>query len=333
MGLALVSPMTVSGRIDAFAMLDQHSAPTFVLDPQGNVIVWNRACAALTGLPPEAVLGTRDHWKAFYTFERPCVADLVLDDTVEWAPEYYVAYSDSKFSKGALSVETWCDLPCTGQRVYFSADAVPILDSDGRMIGVMESIRDLTAIKDAEARLRNLAGLDGLTGLANRRSFDEALEREWRRATRTRAPLSLLMIDLDHFKQFNDTFGHAGGDQCLTTVAGVIADSACRTADFPARYGGEEFAVVLPETDADGASVVAESLRKSVEKKGIRHPGNSASPFVTTSIGSATVVASPQQKAQDVLSCADIALYRAKELGRNRIFAADATAAQCPGHR
>ena len=307
-----------------FALLDQHLAPTFVLDPDGKVIIWNRACAALTGLPAETVVGTKNHWRAFYKSERPCVADLVLNDAIEWASEYYVAYSDSQVAKGALSVETWCDLPNTGRRVYFSADAGPIVDTDGKIIGVMELIRDLTGMKDAEARLRNLAGLDGLTGIANRRSFDEVLQREWRRSTRTRAPLSLLMIDLDHFKQFNDNFGHAGGDQCLTTVANVIANSAHRPGDFPARYGGEEFAVVLPETDAEGAANVAEYLRKTVEEMGIRHPGNSASPFVTASIGTATAVPCAQQKAKEILSSADLALYRAKDLGRNRICAIDA---------
>ena len=251
--------MPTSSRVLS-ALLDQHVAPTFVLDCDGDVIVWNRACVMLTGMPAEAVLGTKNHWKAFYASERPCVADLVVKDAIEWAPEYFVAFSDSQVAKGALSAETWWDLPIIGRRGYFSGTASPIFDPDGALIGVMEAIQDLTAAKDAESKLRNLAGLDGLTGLANRRSFDETLQREWRRAMRTRAPLSLLMIDLDHFKSYNDNFGHAGGDQCLTTVAKVIADCGRRTVDLAARYGGEEFALVLPETDAQGAALIAEDI-------------------------------------------------------------------------
>ncbi len=305
------------------AMLDQHVAPTFMLDRQGKVILWNRACAALTGLAAADVIGTKNHWKAFYSSERPCVADLVLNDTIEWASEYYVAFADSQFAKGALSVETWCDLPNTGRRIYLGADAGPILCDDGKIIGVMETIRDMTAIKDAEARLRDLAGLDGLTGLPNRRTFNDVLAKEWRRSARRGDPLSLLLIDIDHFKRFNDNFGHAGGDQCLTTVAALIADSVRRAGDLPARYGGEEFAIVLPSTDLGGAVGVAESLRQSIEAREIRHPGNSASPFVTASIGSAAVIPPPNAEADEIIRFADLALYRAKENGRNRICAFD----------
>ena len=311
-------------------MLDQHVAPTFVLNPDGKVILWNRACAVLTGLPAVDVLGSKKHWKAFYGFERPCVADLVLNDAVEWAPEYYVAYADSKLAKGALFVETWCDLPNTGRRVYLAADAGPIFDADGKLIGVLESIRDMTAMKDQEARLRDLAGLDGLTGLPNRRTFDDVLAKEWGRSARSGDPLSLLMIDIDHFKRFNDNFGHAGGDQCLTTMANVIANSVRRASDLPARYGGEEFAIVLPSTDLDGALIVAETLRQSIEAREIRHPGNTASPFVTTSIGAAAVIPAPNARAEEIIRCADYALYRAKALGRNRICAFETDMATAP---
>ncbi len=305
------------------AMVDQHVAPTFVLDRRGDVVLWNRACAVLTGIPSVEVIGTKNHWKAFYNSERPCVADLVLNDAVEWAPEYYVAYSDSKVAKGALSVETWCDLPKTSRRMYIAADAGPILDGEGNLIGVLESLRDMTAMKDAEARLRDLAGLDGLTGLPNRRTFDDAITKEWGRSARQSAPLALIMIDIDHFKQFNDNFGHAGGDQCLTTVANVIANSARRAGDLPARYGGEEFAIVLPSTDLDGAMAVAENLRRSIEAREIRHPENTASPFVTASIGAAVAVPAPGIRPDAIIRNADQALYRAKELGRNRICAFD----------
>jgi diguanylate cyclase (GGDEF)-like protein len=311
------------------AMLDQHVAATFVLDPGGKVILWNRACAVLTGVPAIDVLNTKTHWKAFYSFERPCVADLVLNDAVEWAPEYYIAYADSTLAKGALFVEAWCDLPYTGRRIYFAADAGPIFDSDGKLIGVMESVRDMTAMKHAEAALRDLAGLDGLTGLPNRRTFDDVLAKEWSRSSRSGAPLSLLMIDIDHFKRFNDNFGHAGGDKCLETIANVIANSVRRIGDLPARYGGEEFALILPATDIHGALIVAENLRRSVEAREIRHPGNSASPFVTASIGAAAVLAPPNANAGEIIRFADQALYRAKALGRNRACAFDGDLGIC----
>ena len=304
-------------------MLDQHVAPTFVLDTDGKVVFWNRACAALTGLSADAVIGTKEHWRGFYNSERPCAADLVLKDAIEWAPEYYVAYSDSQVAKGALSVETWCDMPRAGRRIYAAVEAAPIIDAAGRMIGVIESVRDLTSMKDAEARLRDLAGLDGLTGLPNRRTFDDVLNREWRRAARTEEPISLLMIDLDHFKQFNDNLGHASGDQCLTTVAGVIAGTVRRAGDLPARYGGEEFAVVLPSTDAAGAVDVAANFRNSLETKAIRHPGNSAGPLVTASIGTATVIPGARNRVEEIIRHADSALYEAKDRGRDRICVFD----------
>ncbi len=210
-------------------------------------------------------------------------------------------------------------MPGAGRRAYLAAEAVPVYDEAGKKIGVMETIRDLTGIKDAEARLRAVAGLDGLTGLPNRRTFDDVLAKEWRRSKRSSDPFSVLMIDLDHFKQYNDSLGHASGDQCLTAVGTVIAESVQRAGDFSARVGGEEFAVVLPATCVSGATAVAENLRAAVERRAIRHPKSSVGPYVTASIGAATVVPDTQKKADEVLKLADMALYRAKDLGRNRV--------------
>ncbi len=300
-------------------MLEQHPTPTFVLDRDGCIILWNRACAALTGLAAKDLLGTRDHWLGFYRSERPCLADLVLKDCIERAPEFYTRFSDSRLAPDAIGAEIWVDLERTGRRAYLGAEAVAIVDGAGNIAGVMETIRDLTAYKDYEARLRQLAGLDALTGLANRRSFDDVMRRECRRAARSGEPLSTLMIDIDHFKQYNDSLGHAAGDLCLMAIAGAIGDNMKRGGDFAARYGGEEFAVVLPGTDEDGAEKVAETLRGAIEARAIRHPESSASPFVTASIGAASLAPTPEETPTDLLRRADRALYRAKQKGRNRV--------------
>lgn len=179
----------------------------------------------------------------------------------------------------------------------------------------------------AEAELSVLASTDGLTGLANRRTFDKALEAEWHRAARHDTPLSLLLMDLDQFKRFNDHYGHQAGDQCLQTVARILSDTIKRPGDLVARYGGEEIAVLLPATDAAGACMVAESVRSAVEALAIPHSGNQPECVLTISIGMATLKpafellnANPKM----LVTLADQALYQAKLNGRNRVSIASA---------
>jgi diguanylate cyclase (GGDEF)-like protein len=179
----------------------------------------------------------------------------------------------------------------------------------------------------AEAELAVLAGTDGLTGLANRRTFDRQLEIEWLRAFREGTPLSLLLVDVDQFKAYNDIYGHQAGDECLRTVATVLAKAVNRPGDLVARYGGEEIAILLPNTDMAGAANVAETVRAQVEALALRHDANTPSSVLTISIGSAT--RSParersQSTAQELVTLADRALYRAKLEGRNRISVAEA---------
>ena len=168
----------------------------------------------------------------------------------------------------------------------------------------------------AEQVLSELAATDALTGLANRRTLDQRLRQEWDRAQRSTEPLTLLMIDVDHFKAFNDRHGHHGGDAALRTVAQVIEDNIRRPADLAARYGGEEFAVVLPHTDAKGAWVIAEHIRSSVEHlprvAGAERP-------ITVSIGMSTWDKRSRMSLEALLLSADQALYEAKHSGRNRI--------------
>jgi diguanylate cyclase (GGDEF)-like protein len=168
-------------------------------------------------------------------------------------------------------------------------------------------------------QLSRLSHIDGLTGLSNRRSFDETFEQQSTIATRTKAPLSLLMLDVDWFKSFNDTYGHPRGDEALRTVAACIADTLPRRSDLAARYGGEEFVVILPGTDRTGAAIVAERIRASVEGCGVPH---AASTFghLTVSVGVATSTDDNRDAAYDaLLSRADAALYAAKHGGRNAV--------------
>ncbi len=185
--------------------------------------------------------------------------------------------------------------------------------------------RELRRRDAMQADLARLSRLDGLTGLANRRRFDEALSQEWRRAGREARPLSLLMIDVDRFKLYNDRYGHQQGDQCLRGVAATIAGCLYRPGDLAARYGGEEIAVLLPATHASGAADLAESILKAVEAAGIVHAGNPPGDVVTVSIGVATMnprLSDIMGGGEELVADADAALYAAKHAGRNRFVVA-----------
>ncbi|AKU12052.1 response regulator receiver modulated diguanylate cyclase [Azoarcus sp. CIB] len=183
-------------------------------------------------------------------------------------------------------------------------------------------------LDEANRELTRLSAFDGLTGIANRRTFDVTLSREWRRSARSGAPISLMVVDVDCFKQFNDAYGHQVGDECLKAVARALAGNTRRPIDLVARYGGEEFAVVLPDTDAQGAAIVAESMRRAVEALAITHRHSTAARVVTVSVGIA--VTKPERSDDGgfatLLARADEALYRAKRDGRNRWHLAAAPA-------
>jgi len=177
------------------------------------------------------------------------------------------------------------------------------------------------ALETANQRLRRLVAVDALTGIANRRHFDRALERELRRTRREQQPLSLIFLDLDEFKRFNDTYGHARGDEVLRRVAQTLDETFRRGGDFVARYGGEEFAVVLPGVDGRRASLYAERLRRRIWRLSIPYGASQLTDRVTISGGVATIAPEHIASADQVLLVADRALYRAKCLGKNRIVA------------
>jgi diguanylate cyclase (GGDEF)-like protein len=181
------------------------------------------------------------------------------------------------------------------------------------------------ALKEANAQLSLLSYRDGLTQLANRRSFDETLEAEFQRLRRRKAPLSLIMLDIDYFKNFNDTHGHVAGDECLRRVAEIIGITINRVPDTAARYGGEEFAAILPETNAQGAAALAERLREGIANLAIRHSASSVADYVTVSLGVVTVITTDIASSVEIVKLADEQLYLAKSTGRNRVVATEVT--------
>ena len=167
--------------------------------------------------------------------------------------------------------------------------------------------------------LRRISITDGLTRIYNRRYFDQTLEQEFQRAKRQSRSLSLVIMDVDHFKQYNDRYGHKAGDECLVTVAQALQSTAHRSADTVARYGGEEFAAILPDTDRDGACAIAEKIRQAIVKLKIKHEGSSVAKHVTASLGVATLIPTGKVKPASLIKCADQGLYQAKREGRNRV--------------
>ena len=192
------------------------------------------------------------------------------------------------------------------------------------------TMRDVTERKALEKQLSELALTDGLTGLANRRAFDEALEREWNLTLREGSQISLLLLDIDHFKEFNDQYGHQVGDDCLRAVAAAVR-GVLRTSDIAARYGGEEIATILPSTDIAGAVEVAEKMRRAIDALRLPQEGHpEGRGYVSASIGAATALArqgGTMSTPESLLLAADTAMYKAKNGGRNRVATALVVAA------
>ncbi|GGA44673.1 sensor domain-containing diguanylate cyclase [Okeania sp. KiyG1] len=212
--------------------------------------------------------------------------------------------------------------------------------SDGKILAIKGLIIDITAQKQVEAeltkqnlalqktetaliivnqKLQRLAKLDGLTGIANRRDFDESLEKEWFRLSTTKLPLSLILCDVDYFKNYNDYYGHLAGDYCLRKIAQTISKNVKDSADLVARYGGEEFGIILPETSAKKAKKVAELIRTAIHQLHIDHCASKIRKYITISMGIASIIPTQLDSSESLIAKADKALYQAKEQGRDRI--------------
>jgi diguanylate cyclase (GGDEF)-like protein/PAS domain S-box-containing protein len=268
---------------------------------------------------------------------QPFVSNNVFTDFFGYAPAQLVSHSvlELVFHADAPAAAEEFSALCSGQVDSYSTEkrfvrnggsivwgaltASSIRGEEGARICGVIMVEDITARKEAEERIRHQAQYDALTELPNRRHFDEVLEVEWGRGMRAGSALSVLMIDIDEFKSYNDFYGHAAGDDCLVSVAGAMFGVLQRPADHIARYGGEEFVVLLPESGLEAARHIAEQIRARVESLALAHAASSSGEHVTVSIGCASTVPATASTARALLRDADENLYLAKKSGRNRV--------------
>lgn len=205
----------------------------------------------------------------------------------------------------------------------FDAGAVDYITKPINPAIVRARVRTHLELKRSRDLLAEKAHLDALTGICNRRRFDDCLDGEWKRAARSARWLSLAMLDVDYFKRYNDTYGHARGDDCLRLVARAVSNFARRSGDVVARYGGEEFALILPDTDAAAMQVVMRGLLAQIAELGIEHAASPCAPHVTVSVGAVTLIPNTEQHPASGVEAADRLLYEAKESGRASCVHAD----------
>ena len=235
-------------------------------------------------------------------------ARAIRQQTPHWFPIVFLsAKTETEFFVAGIQ---------SGGDAYLYKPVVP--DVLAAMIRAMERIvNSQEELHRAKVKMEKLAHRDALTGAVNRRGFDNAIQLEFEKAKADKQPLAMMMIDVDHFKLFNDNYGHQAGDDCLRQLASQLESALCREQDILARYGGEEFAVILPETDIAGAKLVAERLEKAVAKLAIPHEFSSCADRVTMSIG--LVLLGGHASAAEFIEAADQKLYQAKTAGRNRV--------------
>lgn len=273
-----------------------------VLDPQLRVVSVNPGFTAITGFSADAVEGK--------------MLPILGEDFDDVVAQVRARLRGARHWDGTL----WA-VRANGGRFPIETSVDVIRDSAGNARHLAVVFRDITVQKRLEDRLRELSQTDALTLLANRRSFDDALEEHWRRAMRSGEPVSLLMIDVDFFKAYNDIHGHPAGDRCLQQVAEVLRNETAHVMPeaLVARYGGEEFAIILPGADITAAAALGEGLRARVQALGIPHGGNADIGRVTISVGASTRVPPQSADVEELMSSADQALYRAKRDGRNSV--------------
>lgn len=267
---------------------------------------------ALLGWEPSSWVGVQDWAERMHEEDRDRVVNFCVSQSqagVDHEADYRALTKDGRF--------VWIrDVVHVVRKPNGEVDSLI-----GFMFDITERKQTEQKLMDLQKELEQLSFKDGLTGLANRRKFDLSMEIEWRNAKRTGKPLSLIMVDIDYFKQYNDHYGHLQGDDCLKTVSKTLNESASRARDFVARFGGEEFVLVIPESNAEAAAAVAERCREAIFKLQIPHAKSSISQWLSISLGVGTIVPGQHDQLLDFINQVDRRLYLAKQKGRDCIVA------------
>lgn len=283
--------------------------PMGVYRADGQCVLANEAFAQIVGATREALLAQNYHGIA--TWKQSGLLEDALNAVKHQDLRQREVHLVSSFGK-----EVWLDCRFLPTQIRGEKHLL------AQFTDITERMRAAAVLEESNRKLEAQSNTDGLTGISNRRHFDAVLIQEYSRHARSGAELSLILLDLDHFKAFNDTYGHVKGDECLRQVARTMAKSARRPADLAARYGGEEFACILPETNRNGAVAIAEEVRQGVIALAIPHAGSSVAEYVTVSLGVVTVRCAVGGSVEDVVAQVDKLLYQAKASGRNKIQSA-----------
>lgn len=295
------------------------------MDVYGNITLFNKGAEVILGYEAEEVIGKLSPQVFFDKNE--------LDErALELSRKFYRPISGIatliEYAKHGIADEReWTFIRKDSQSITVNL-SITLLKADGIILGYIGVATDITQRKRAEEKLRKaneilqeLSLQDGLTGFSNRRHFDEALEREWVNAVKDSTRLSLILFDIDYFKNYNDSYGHQAGDECLRTVATMLKAMIQRKTDIYARYGGEEFALILPNTDIDRATGIAELVRLAIEACAIPNAESQVSKVITISAGVATMNLETMPDFNALIAETDTLLYKAKQEGRNRVKA------------
>ena len=321
------SRLSKDERLSA-VILDTIAAVVCVMGVDGRIVLFNRASQELTGYTEAEVL-QKYPWDLFILPEEISKVKAVFKSlTLGHFPNKHTNYWKTK--SGELRLIAWSNTALadeTGNLAYIIATGIDITEqkkAEDEIIAHQKNLEDLVTsrtaeLQEANKKLEFLVNHDELTDLFNRRHFNDALDTEIRRARRLQIPLSLLFCDVDYFKNYNDTYGHIAGDNCLQIIATIMKKHFQRASDLIARYGGEEFCVILPGIDTNQAWSLSESLLTQISKRQIKHTSSPIADIVTISIGLVTCLDTIKCDAMSLLKMADQALYAAKNNGRNRI--------------